>query len=106
MFTIDHNPTFTVVVMLPVPGAAPVPVRFRFRHMDGEAYLAMLAESAEKKEASAPFLARFVDGWEGENINAPYSLEALTKLVKNYPKASKAIFSAFEAELFGTLEKN
>lgn len=106
MFTIDPNPTFVLPVPLPVPGGAPVLVRFRFRHMDNDAYWAMLTESREKKESAADFLARFVDGWEGENINAPFSLEALAKLVTNYPKSAKAIFAAFEAELIGALEKN
>ncbi len=106
MFTIEPNPTFVVPVSLPVPGKPAVVVPFRFRHMDNDAYWAMLAESREKKEAAPEFLARFVDGWEGENINAPFSAEALGKLVRNYPKSAKAIFSAFEAELIGALEKN
>lgn len=106
MFTIDPNPTFVLPVDLPVPGKPPVAVKFRFRHMDNEAYWAMLEESRQKKEPAAEFLARFVDGWEGENINAPFSAEALNKLVKNYPKSAKAIFAAFEHELIGALEKN
>ncbi len=106
IFRIEPAPTFVHPVALPVPGGLPVTVRFRFRHMDGDAFFAMLAESREQKEPADAFLLRFVDGWEGENINAPFSAEALGKLVKNYPKAAKAIFAAFEAELVGVLEKN
>lgn len=106
MFTIDPKPTFCLGVGLPVPGAVPVVVVFRFRHLDSEAFFAMLAESREKAESAADFLARFVDGWEGETINAAFSLEALARLVKNYPKAAKAIFAAYEGELIGALGKN
>lgn len=106
MFNIDPHPTFVVPVPLPVPGSAPVPVKFRFRHMSNDEYWAMLTESRAKGENAVDFLARFVDGWEGENINAPFSLEALGKLVNNYPKAAGAIFKGFEAELIGALEKN
>jgi len=106
IFRIDPAPTFIFPVALPVPGGVPVVVRFRFRHMDSEAFFKMLEESREAKEPAAEFLLRFVDGWEGENINASFSAEALGKLVKNYPKAAKAIFGAFEAELVGALEKN
>lgn len=106
MFNIDPTPTFVTPVALPVPGGAPVLVNFRFRHMDNDAFWAMLADSKAKKEPAVEFLARFVDGWEGESINAPFSLEALGKLVKNYPKAAKVIFATFEAELIGALEKN
>lgn len=106
IFFIDPNPTFLLPVPLPVPGGVAVVVKFRFRHMDTDAFYAMLKESGELAEPAAAFLARFVDGWEGEQINAPFSLEALGKLVKNYPKAAKAIFKAFEAELIGALEKN
>lgn len=106
LFTIDPNPTFTLPVPLPVPGKSAVAVTFRFRHMDREAFFAMLTESREKQESTADFLARFVDGWEGESINAPYSKEALDKLTRNYPKAGTAIFNAFEGELIGVLGKN
>lgn len=106
LFQIEPNPTFLFPVPLPVPGGVPVEVMFRFRHMDTDAFYDMLNESRAKGESAAEFLARFIDGWEGEQINAPFSLEALGKLVKNYPKAAKAIFKAFEAELIGALEKN
>jgi len=106
IFQIEPNPTFVVPVALPVPGGAPVVVRFRFRHMDSDAFFEMLKASREAGEATDVFLLRFVDGWEGENINAPFSAEALTKLVKNYPRSGKAIFAAFEGELIGALEKN
>lgn len=106
IFSLDPAPTFVVPVELPVPGKASVAVNFRFRHFDQDAYLAMLEESRQQKESAADFLARFVDGWEGENINAPFSAEALQKLCKKYPKAPARIFSAFEAELVGALEKN
>lgn len=106
IFAIDPNPTFTLPVMLPVPGKPAVEVQFRFRHLDGDAFYSMLNESRAKGDTPAEFLARFVDGWEGENINAPFSLEALEKLTKNYPKSSKAVFMAYEAELIGALGKN
>lgn len=106
MFNIEPNPVFVADVPLPVPGSAPVVVKFRFRHMGNDAYWAMLTESRAKGEGAVDFLTRFVDGWEGENINAPFSLEALGRLVNNYPKAAGAIFKAFEAELIGALEKN
>lgn len=106
LFTIDPNPTFVAPVALPIPGGVPVEVKFRFRHMDSDAFYNMLNESRAKSESAADFLGRFVDGWEGENINAPFSAEALAKLAKNYPKVPKAIFRAFEAELIGALEKN
>lgn len=106
LFTIEPNPTFVFPVPLPVPGGPPVEVKFRFRHMDTDAFYDMLNESRAKGEPAAEFLSRFVDGWEGEQINAAFSAEALGKLVKNYPKAAKAIFGAFEAELIGALEKN
>jgi len=106
LFQLEPNPTFVTSVALPVPGAAPVVVPFRFRHMDTDAFYEMLNESRAKGEPAAEFLGRFVDGWEGENINAPFSQEALTRLTKNYPKAAKVIFRTFEAELIGALEKN
>lgn len=106
IFSLDPNPTFVAPVALPRPGESPVIVNFRFRHMEEDAYYAMLRDSRDKKESPADFLARFVDGWEGDNINAAYSQEALVRLVRNYPKSSKAIFASFERELIGALEKN
>lgn len=106
IFAIDPQPTFTLPVPLPVPGSLPVTVTFRFRHLDGDAFYSMLNESRAKGDTPAEFLARFVDGWEGENINAPFSQEALERMTKNYPKSSKAVFRAYEAELIGALEKN
>lgn len=106
IFTLDPNPTFAVPVSLPVPGRDPVAVTFRFRHLDSDAFYAMLTESRTQQEKAADFLARFVDGWEGEAINAPFSREALEKLTRNYPKAAQAIFLAYEQELVGALVKN
>lgn len=51
LFTIDPNPTFTLPVPLPVPGRSPVAVTFRFRHMDREAFFAMLEESREDRKS-------------------------------------------------------
>ena len=79
IFSIDPEPTFTAPVWLPLPGKAPVKVTFRFRHMEHEAFYAMLAESSAAREKSADFLARFVDGWEGDAINAPFSRESPTR---------------------------
>ena len=106
IFNIDPNPTFTAPVSLPVPGGSPVVVDFRFRHMDSDAFYAMLVESREKKESSVDFLARFVDGWEGDKINAAFSMESLARLVKNYPRTAMAIFRVYESELVGAMGKN
>lgn len=106
MFSLEPNPTFTAPVDLPVPGKPPVKVMFRFRHMPNDVYWAMISESKAKNESAVDFLARFVDGWEGENINAPFSLESLGKLVNNYPKAAGVIFKVYDSELIGALGKN
>ena len=106
IFELDPNATFVAPVALPRPGLTPVVVDFRFRHKDEEAFYAMLRDSKEKQEDSATFLARFVDGWEGDKINAAFSLDALAKLVRNYPLAAKAIFLAYQTELVGAPAKN
>jgi len=106
IFSLDPSPTFVAPVTLPVPGGAEVVVKFRFRHKDEAEFYDMLAESRAQKENFGKFLARFVDGWEGDNINAPFSLEALAKLCRNYPRAAQAIFRVYEAELIGAVRKN
>lgn len=106
MITLEVQPTFLKDVLIPVPGANAVPVRFRFRFFDEEGWVAMCQESAAAKEDAPLFFARFVDGWEGKQIAIPFSQENLAAVLKKYPRAAKAILDSYRHEVFGAPEKN
>lgn len=104
MLTLDPKPTFKATVDIPRPGDSAVPVTFVFKHKTLKDYFSEVAESKEKAESILPFMERFVDSWEGQNINEPYSPKALEKLMTNYPRAGRAIFNKYREELLGDVE--
>lgn len=96
---LEPNPTFVAKVGIPVPGEDKrVQVRFTFAHMSKEQFEGFKPEDGETDAAT---LLRFVKGWHTDDVDEPFSEDALRKLCNAYPGAAYAISSGYAAELHG-----
>lgn len=106
MFSINPNPTFAAEVAIPVAGGGTEKLNLLFKHKrrdDVREFFARASEGADG-ESDADVLLEIVEGWE--DVDAPFSREALDQLVQNYPAAPRAIFDTYLAELTGQRRGN
>ncbi|USE78906.1 phage tail assembly chaperone [Cupriavidus gilardii] len=109
MFKINPNPTFTATVTIPVPGGKPEKLKLTFRHKSRDQakdYFDRIAkEAAEAIESGKTddvarerrALEEIVAGWE--DVDQPFSGDALEQLLQNYHGAATAILDTFTTEL-------
>lgn len=102
MFKIDPDPTFETPVKIHVPGKGDGVIHVSFRYLDAKARGAYIQALGNKTNAEA--LAEVITGWR--EIDAPYSIENLEKLLNRYDTAATAMFDAFFRESRGAPEKN
>ena len=88
------SPTFNAKVMIPVPGAKPVPVVFTFKGRTKDAFKAFLENMADKEDVDAILLV--ASGWDLEDA---FGEENVEKLVQNYIGSAKAILETYIGEL-------
>jgi hypothetical protein len=103
MLKLTPDPTFTANVPLTVPGREqPVTIQMEFKYVAGEESLKLFDEIATKTNVEAILM--FTTGWK--KVDAPFSPEALGKLLDNYPNASTEIFAAYQKNLLESRVKN
>lgn len=105
MFSITPNPVFTIPVQISVPGeAVPATITVRFKHKN-KAALKALGERIEKGELDDPqVLTELVDGWQ--DVDQPYSREALEALLNNYPASAGELLTAWRKAISESRVKN
>jgi len=117
MFKINPNPTFTAKVSLSVPGdAAPVVIDIEFKHKGRAAYAAWWESVPTAKtgdgarRTDADILDEVMVGWTGplddKGEPVPYSRDALSQLLDNYPASTMEIYEAYRRALWESREKN
>lgn len=99
MFDINPNPTFDAVVTLSRPGSAPGAVRFTFRHLGTKAFRALMDEVAAGSVSDFDAVSRLIKSWDETDpelgVNAPFSLEALEKMLDDFPAAGLEIVTQY-----------
>jgi hypothetical protein len=85
-------------VGIPVPGEEkPAEIVCTFAHMTRDEFREFAAPEASAARSDAESLARIMRGWE--EVDVPFSAEAVAQLCQQYHGAAFAISSAFVAEL-------
>jgi hypothetical protein len=103
MFKLQPNPTFKAKVSISVAGEKRLPeIEIEFKYLNKEAIKKYFEDIAGKSDAEA--LSEIIVGWSG--VDQPYSAEALTLLVDNYPAAAADLFETFRKELLEAKRKN
>ena len=109
MIKLIPDPTFDALVKLTVPGHPdPVEVPMTFRHMASDKVADWFKTNKGREAAAA--LCEVIEDWRGvmgeEGCIVPFSKDALSTLLKNYPAAAKEIFDAWIRELNESRIKN
>jgi hypothetical protein len=115
MFKLNPGATFAHTLPIPVPGGNLVDIKLIFRRMPrAEALAYFHPPSADASAGGQPatqeprsdldFVSGLISGWE--EVDAPFSREALAELLENYPQAAKRIADAYMPALWGAIEKN
>lgn len=111
-FKIKPDPTFTGTASIHVPGKGKESLKLVFRHKTAaeadEFYMRAASLVGEGEVPATKTMARYllevVAGWE--DADQPFSEEAFTELLSNYPFAAGAIRDAFMDELGGARRGN
>lgn len=116
MFKLNPNPTFQADVALTVPGAAaPIKVRFTFRHKGRKALADWVRRPADAAKAGEPlddagYLGEVIEDWSGPvdeaGQPAAYGREALAALIDAYPASSREIYDGYLRALTESRAKN
>ena len=96
-FSLDIEPTFKSTVKIPVPGKAPHPVEFTFKHHDQEAFKAFGAKLKDY-ERDTDAVMDIACGWD---LEEPWDRGNVEKLVTRYLGSARAIIDRFASENSG-----
>lgn len=102
VFSLDPDPTFWAPVEIPMPGGKVGKINVEFNFKDRDEYTAFFTANEGKKDVEA--LPEIIAGWHGPD--ATYSVDALGRMLKNYPQSGLAFFRAYRDNIFGASEKN
>lgn len=102
VFKVDPDPTFWATVEIPMIGGKVGKLEVEFKFKDRDAYSEFFTVNDGKKDIEA--LPEIVVGWRG--ADAPYSVEALGRLLRNYPLSGAAFIKTYRDSIWGALEKN
>ena len=102
MFKLNPNPTFKAPVSIYVPGEGMGRLTVEFKYLDVEARKAYGESLPGKTNLEA--LAEIVVGWS--DIDSPYSVENLEKMLNTYDTAVDGFFKGFWDEITGAAAKN
>lgn len=125
MFKLQPDPVFPFTAHISVPGVpAAQPLRLIGRHMGRQALAAFDASLVRVVPTTNPdgspgvprtepadltdlqVITQLVAGWEEGQVDAPFSTEALGKLLDEYPNAAREIHRDWRTELLAAREKN
>lgn len=102
LFKLEPDPTFVAPVEFNVAGGKVAKFDIEFVYLDRDAFEALSERIKDKRDDE--WLPEIIRGWKGPD--AAYSVEALGKLLRNYPSAGTAIAITFRNEIFGAPRKN
>ncbi|MCU0919678.1 MAG: phage tail assembly chaperone [Burkholderiaceae bacterium] len=102
MLKLAPEPTFTVSVVVPVPGGADELINVTFRHMGKSALKAWIEQAKGREDIDS--LMDVVVGWAG--VEAEFSRDALAQVLDNYTQAAVAMLEAYVGELGRAAAKN
>lgn len=103
MFKLDPSPTFWADVRLSVPGEKePVTIRMQFAHKTVDDLKAWIEAARDTKDGDA--VCGVVRDWQG--VDAPYSEDAMRKLLRNYPASAAEVLQQYMRALTESRAKN
>jgi hypothetical protein len=110
MFKIVPAPTFACEVQLSRPDSdTPIAVEITWRHQTVREHAAWV-QSATKTDDDAEYLNEVIGGWsrfvDGDGKPVPYSKEALSVLLMQFPSAGRELFLAYHRRLTDARAKN
>ena len=95
---LNPSPTFSVKVGIPVPGQEQAEqIVCVFKHMTRDEYAAFSSPEQADARSDLDSLCALLAGWEG--VDAPFSRDALAKVLQAYHGAAHAIATAYVTEL-------
>jgi hypothetical protein len=97
--SLTPNPTFSASVLIPIPGADPVPVQFTFRHRNRQELKDWLSKEREDVDA----ILEMATAWD---LAEPFERPAVELLVKNYFGSAQAAIEKYLSELTAAKRKN
>lgn len=92
--TLTAAPTFTAKVPVPVPGAKPVQVEFKFKGRTKDAFKEFVESLGDMEDADA--IMAIACGWDLEDA---FTEDNVEKLVQNYLGSAKAILETYLTQL-------
>lgn len=125
MFKLQPDPVFPFTAQISVPGLAePQPLQLIGKHMGRKELAAFDAslvrvvpttgadgqpgpvrtEPADLTDLQV--VAQLVAGWQQDQVDEPFSEEALGRLLDGYPHSAREIHRAWRTELLAAREKN
>lgn len=111
-FKLNPAPMFTATINLTIPGQDELgQVKFTFAHKTSEGLKAWLDSAGrEKNMTDTKMLSEVVLDWDGvlddEDKPVPYTKDALSKLLTNYPTASGELVTGYINALGRSRAKN
>lgn len=99
MFKVNPEPIFPGAAVIVVPGGGEATLKLVFRHKTREAAQAHFERAAKGEEPEVALMLEIVAGWE--DVDVPFSAEALGQVLQNYHGAPMAIYEAYTAALHG-----
>lgn len=108
MFVLKPNPTFTSKVSIPTADG-PGEIEFVFKHKGRKAladFIQSITEPTKGKDTRTDLdaLMEIVAGWN--EVDTPFSKDALEELLDAYPGSASAIFNRYLPALTEGQEKN
>jgi bacterioferritin (cytochrome b1) len=104
MFKIIPNPTFVGIAKIAAPGGEVLDLRIVFKHRTVTQLQEFLAEAAKNERSDVDGLLEIVEGWE--EVDAPFSREALAQILDNYHDVVTPVMNAFFEAIRGAKEGN
>lgn len=102
IFKIDPAPSFWAPVEIPMPGGQVGRFSIEYHYRNRDEYGELLQQAETLDDIDVLMLA--IKGWKGPD--AAFSKETLTRLLRNYPGATRVIFRTYREHLLGAAEKN
>jgi hypothetical protein len=99
--TLKAPPTFCAKVGVPVPGGAPVPVEFTFRHRTKTELENFM--SSREGVSDLDSIMEMVEAWD---LEEPFDRDGMAALLENYAGAALAIYVGYVDELLQAKRKN
>ena len=96
MLKLKPDPTFVTAVTIPAP-TGDIAIKVEYKHMTRDAYKKFIDEEAAKSRSDEDAIMDIACGWQ--EVDAPFSREAVNELCQQYHAAPRAIVEAFIREL-------